>query len=147
MKIGDLAKRSGCTIQAIRHYEKEQLLVSAQRSEGNFRLYDSTALERLLFIKRCRSLDLALPEIFQLIALNGKPETQCDEINKMVDKHIDQVEQRIDELQNLHQQLALLRGSCSSDRVIEQCGILQNLSSKKSREAFLKMKPHTQQST
>lgn len=128
MKIGELAKLSGCSVQTIRHYEKQRLLASAQRSEGNFRLYDSSALEQLMFIKHCRSLDLSLSEIRQLIEFNRIPDTQCDEINKMIDSHIDQVEHRIDELEDLRCYLTSLRGSCSGNRANKQCGILHNLS-------------------
>lgn len=129
MKIGELAKISGCSVQTIRYYEKERLLESIKRSEGNFRLYDSSVIEQLTFIKHCRSLDLTLSEIRQLLELNRSPDIQCDDINKMIDNHIDQVELRIDELNNLRRQLKSLRASCSSNRTIDQCGILQNLSS------------------
>ena len=44
MKIGELSKKSGCSIQTIRYYEREGLLLNPNRSEGNFRLYDSKAL-------------------------------------------------------------------------------------------------------
>ncbi|WP_456151666.1 MerR family transcriptional regulator, partial [Dasania phycosphaerae] len=70
MKIGELAKLTGCSVQTIRYYEKEKLLKSKTRSEGNFRLYDASAVEQLMFIKHCRSLDLALSEVRQLIELN-----------------------------------------------------------------------------
>ena len=69
MKIGELSKHSDCSIQAIRHYEKLGLLPQTQRSEGNFRLYDTQALQRLLFIKHCRHLDISLVEIKDLIQL------------------------------------------------------------------------------
>ena len=48
IKIGELSKVTGCSVQTIRHYEKEQLIASAERSEGNFRLYDEVAVEQLL---------------------------------------------------------------------------------------------------
>lgn len=128
MKIGELAKITGCSVQTIRYYEKEQLLASTQRSEGNFRLYDAAAVEQLTFIKHCRNLDLALSEIRQLLALNDSPDMQCDDVNQMIDTHIVQVEIRIKELSQLQQQLKTLRNSCSNERTIEQCGILQTLS-------------------
>ncbi len=128
MKIGELAKLSGCSVQTIRYYEKKGLLASSQRSEGNFRLYNAVAADQLMFIKQCRSLDLALSEIRQLLELNRSPDTQCNDVNRMIESHIVQVDQRIEELQKLHHQLTLLRTSCSSDRTIETCGILQNLS-------------------
>jgi Cd(II)/Pb(II)-responsive transcriptional regulator len=128
LKIGELAKRSGCSIQAIRYYENEQLLPSARRSEGNFRLYDQAALEKVLFIKQCRSLDLSLAEIRHLIEMNNSPSTRCDDVSKMVDSHIEEVEERMRDLEGLRLKLHMLRDSCSNDRTIEECGILQNLS-------------------
>ncbi len=133
MKIGELAKTTGCTVQTIRHYEKEKLLTSTQRSEGNFRLFGAAAIERVLFIKQCRSLDLSLPEIRQLTELNESPNSNCDDVNVMIDRHILDVEQRIQELARLRGQLKSLRGSCESDRTVENCGILQNLSLKETQ--------------
>ena len=105
-----------------------QLLASTQRSEGNFRLYDASAVDQLMFIKQCRSLGLALSEIRQLIETNLLLGTQCDGVNTMIDHHIDHVERRIQELETLRRRLKSLRESCSSDRTVDQCGILQNLS-------------------
>ena len=92
------------------------------------RLYDEAAVEHLLFIKHGRSLDLSLPEIRQLLALNRSPGAQCDDVNRMMDRHIEQVEARIQELTKLNEQLRMLRRSCSNRRTVEQCGILRNLS-------------------
>ncbi len=128
MKIGELAKLTGCSVQNIRFYEKEKLLPSMRRSEGNFRLYDLGAIEQLKFIKHCRNLDLSLAEIRQLIELNQQPGMQCDDVNNMVSEHIEQVALRIKELQHLQKQLKSLRDSCLNDRTVKECGILQNLS-------------------
>lgn len=129
MKIGELAKMTGCSVQAIRYYEKEKLLPSTRRSEGNFRLYDGSSAEQLLFIKLCRGLDLSLSEIRQLLALKRSPGAQCDEVNAMIEAHIQRVEARIGELTQLNEQLKTLRGHCSNQRTVEHCGILQTLSS------------------
>ena len=80
MKIGELAKRSGCSIQTIRYYEKEGLISAPERTEGNFRLYNSVVLEKLSFIKNCRALDLTLSEIKHLVSLQNSPETPCEAV-------------------------------------------------------------------
>ena len=129
MKIGELAKLTGCSVQTIRYYEAEKLLPSTRRSEGNFRLYDGASAEQLVFIKLCRGLDLSLSEIRQLLILKRSPNAQCDEVNRMIEVHIQQVESRIRELTQLNEMLKALRGRCSDQRTIEQCGILQTLSS------------------
>lgn len=129
MKIGELARRTDCTVQAIRHYDKEGLIHTSTRSEGNFRLYHKDTVERLVFIKHCRSLDLSIMEIRQLLQLNDSSEVCCSDINLMIDSHIVEVEQRIKGLQSLRNQLKSLRNSCSGERTVEQCGILSNLCS------------------
>ena len=69
IRIGDLAKRSGCEVVTIRYYEKEGLLPKPARSGGNFRLYSDVHIERLQFIRHCRSLDMTLSEIRILLGL------------------------------------------------------------------------------
>ncbi len=127
MKIGELAKQTGCSVQSIRFYEKEQLLSAPRRSEGNYRLYDSATIEQLTFIKHCRSLDITLAEIKQLLELKRSPETQCKEINNLIDDHISQINTRLFELAKLKDSLCVLRTKCSSDRSVKDCGILQDL--------------------
>jgi Cd(II)/Pb(II)-responsive transcriptional regulator len=129
MKIGELAKRTGCSVQAIRYYEKENLLPSTRRSDGNFRLYDESYIEQLSFIRLCRGLDLSLSEVRQLLSLKNSPGADCDEVNYMMEAHIQQVEARINDLMELNDQLRALRSYCSDQQTVENCGILQSLSS------------------
>ena len=128
MKIGELAKSTGYPVQTIRYYEKEGLVSSTARSEGNFRLYYHAAIKRMLFIKHCRNMDLSLSDIRQLLALMDSPETHCNEVNQMINKHLEEVELRLVDLHTLRDQLQLLQQSCSKDRTVEECGILKKLS-------------------
>ena len=130
-KIGELANRTGCSVQAIRYYEKEQLLPATRRSDGNFRLYDQTALDKVLFIKQCRSLDLSLAEIRYLIELTDSPSADCNNVSEIIDSHIEQVAQKQRDLEKLREKLGALRVSCSNNRTIEECGILRSLSETK----------------
>jgi Cd(II)/Pb(II)-responsive transcriptional regulator len=128
MKISEVSKRSGCSIQAIRYYEKEGLITAPPRTEGNFRLYGSEEIERLSFINNCRALDLSLSEIKHLLELQYLPSTPCETVNVMIDDHLNVVETRIADLQKLQSELRKLRRRCNSKRAIDQCGILEALS-------------------
>jgi len=136
MKIGELAKHSGCSIQTIRYYEKEGLISAPERTDGNFRVYNSEALEKLSFIKNCRALDLKLSEIKQLIDLQHSPGKPCESVNEMVDTHMLVVEARIADLQKLHGDLKKLRLKCGNARSVDQCGILGELSPKPQRSSI-----------
>ncbi len=128
MKISEMSKRSGCSIQAIRYYEKEGLITAPARTEGNFRLYGSEEIERLSFINNCRALDLSLSEIKHLLELQSLPSTPCETVNVMIDDHLNVIETRLADLQKLQSSLRKLRPRCNSKRSIDQCGILEALS-------------------
>ena len=50
LKIGELAKKSGCPVVTIRYYEKKGLLPEPDRNGSNYRLYDEADMERLRFV-------------------------------------------------------------------------------------------------
>lgn len=127
MKIGELAKKAGCQVETVRYYEREGLLPAPARTEGNYRLYGSPHLERLVFIRNCRTLDMTLEEIQRLLALRDLPHESCAGINSLVDEHIEHVEARINSLLALRDQLTELRDRCNSPQESEDCGILRQL--------------------
>ena len=68
LKIQDVAADTGLTTRAIRYYEEIGLLEPAARSEGAYRLYDESDLERLRFIRSLRDdAGFSLAQIGQLL--------------------------------------------------------------------------------
>lgn len=128
LKIGELAKRTGSQVETIRYYEQEGLLSEPTRSDANYRLYGSAHVERLQFILHCRSLDMTLDEIRNLLAFRDAPEENCEEVNVLLDEHIEHVTERIRNLQALKIQLKDLRSLCHSTQSAKDCKILQKLS-------------------
>ncbi|SLM61673.1 MULTISPECIES: Cd(II)/Pb(II)-responsive transcriptional regulator [Dickeya] len=128
MKIGDLAKLTHTTPETIRFYEKKGLLPAPHRTEGNYRHYAAQHIERLRFIRNCRSLDMNHDEIRELLALGEQPAASCQGVNNLLEEHIGHVEVRIAQLQQLKAQLAALRQRCQSVQSVDDCGILQGIS-------------------
>ena len=127
IKIGELAKRTGATVETIRYYEKEGLLPEPSRSAGNYRLYNDTHIERLQFILHCRTLDMTLDEVRVLLQYWDEPDRDCGNVDALLDKHIEAVEVRIEELMQLKQHLMDLRKKCLSSASAVSCGILNAL--------------------
>jgi Cd(II)/Pb(II)-responsive transcriptional regulator len=126
LTIGALAQRMQCQTETIRFYEREGLLPAPARSGGNYRLYGQAHLQRLAFIRRCRSLDMTLDEIRVLLQLRDKPADSCAEVNGVLDEHIQHVADRIADLRTLQGQLRDLRKLCASAGA-NGCGILKEL--------------------
>lgn len=128
MKIGELAQASSTPVETIRYYERQGLLPAPARSEGNFRVYEPAHLERLQFIRHCRGLDMSLDEVRVLLRFRDAPQSDCGDVNALLDEHIDHVSRRIRELRALERQLKALRERCAGAPGAEACGILEGLS-------------------
>lgn len=128
MKIGELARLAGTNVETIRYYERDGLLPVPARSEGNYRIYGETHAQRLFFIRRCRGLDMTLDEIRVLLHFKESPLENCADVNRLLDRHIGHVAQRMQELQELERQLKDLRERCGEAREAAHCGILDGLS-------------------
>ena len=127
MRIGELAKAAATPVETIRYYEREGLLPEAPRTAGNYRVYGDDQLERLAFIRHCRSLDMTLDEIRVLLRFRDAPGEDCGVVNRLLDEHIGHVEERIRELRVLRQQLHRLREQCPDSTNSGDCGIIGGL--------------------
>lgn len=125
--IKELSVLSGLSTDTIRFYEKRNLLKPSFRAENNYRYYDENTLKRIIFIKRCRALDISLSEIEYLIELEKTPQQSCQQVNQMIDTHIKQVTDKIKELKKFKSQLQALSSSCNQVNQIDQCQILKQL--------------------
>ncbi|AOY60356.1 MULTISPECIES: Cd(II)/Pb(II)-responsive transcriptional regulator [Desulfococcus] len=127
MKIGELAKKTGCKVVTIRYYEKEGLLAEPERTAGNYRVYGRKDLERLEFILHCRRHDMKLGEIRKLLTYRDHPRQDCTWVAGLLDAHIGNVDEQIRSLQHLKHHLKQLRGRCAGGHSGETCGIMQGL--------------------
>ena len=127
MKIGELARAARCSAETVRFYEKAGLLPAPARTDGNYRQYGPAHLERLRFIRNCRSLDMAHDEIRALLGMVDHPADDCGAINQLLDEHIAHVDVRLRELQDLQRQLVGLREQCGTEQAVDACGIVQGL--------------------
>ncbi len=126
MKIGELAKKSGCQVVTIRYYEKEGLLSPPERSEGNYRIYGQEDLDTLRFIRHCRLHGINLAEIKELLTFKARPTQNCDWITLLVEKHLKSVDEQIASLQHLREHLLELSHRCQGGKGA-RCGILRSL--------------------
>lgn len=127
MRIGELALATDTPVDTIRHYEREGLIDAPERTLANYRTYAPGHVERLRFIRHCRSLDMSLAEVRALLRFRDAPEQNCAGINRLLDDHIVHVERRMAELSFLHTQLRRLRAQCRKAQRAEECGILWSL--------------------
>jgi DNA-binding transcriptional MerR regulator len=69
MRIGELAKRAGVSVQAIRFYERRRLIRTPRRTSAGYRIYDETDLEGVTIIRRMQRFGFKLVEIRRVLQL------------------------------------------------------------------------------
>ena len=129
MKIGELASRSGVTAKTIRFYDEIGLLSPADREQNGYRVYDETALRRLLFVRHAQAAGLTLREIAQVLAIRSEGRAPCVHVTGVLHQHLAQVETRLAELRATREELIELIGfaegvdpaTCPDDMI---CSIL-----------------------
>lgn len=65
--IGEVVSRTGLSHRTIRYYEEMGLITPSARTQGGFRLYDETDIDRLLLIKPMKPLGFSVEEMRQLL--------------------------------------------------------------------------------
>lgn len=106
LKIGELSKRSGVGIEALRFYEKSGLLDRPERTGSGYRLYGESAVDRLSFIKKAQLLGFSLDEIRKLIDHKRKGENPCSEVRAIVRHRLDDLNERIKQMTKYRNELS-----------------------------------------
>ena len=124
MTIGELARRSGMSVKALRRLEGMGLIYTVGRSAAGYRLFDQDALWCVGVIANLRSLGLTLAEIRELASVYlNRPDQPIGPrlaerlrgVRSRLDTRIaelQQVRQRIDDFEASHQaELTCERGA------------------------------------
>ena len=105
MRIGELAKSSGFSIDTLRWYDKIGLVRPTRRNPSSrFREYESGALEMLTLVKLAKVAGLSLPKIKKILAAAQRG-SACDKVVPMLDEKIDEIDRAIHALQELRSRL------------------------------------------
>ena len=80
LRIGQLAKRTGISVRALRYYDEVGLLRPSQRSEAGYRVYVGADVVRLQRIRSLQQLGFSLAEIRECLAQPGRSLLQALEL-------------------------------------------------------------------
>jgi DNA-binding transcriptional MerR regulator len=107
LTIGEVARRSGFTVKALRFYERRRLLPPSGRRPSGYRLYSEADLHRLEFIRQAKVLGLTLDAIRELVAAASEPggAGARPRLLRMLDERIAQTAAQIGTLTRLRKEL------------------------------------------
>lgn len=136
ISIGALAKRSGVQAETIRYYENEGLLPKPERTAAGYRLYGTSDVERLSFIRQARELGFKVDAVRRLLSLADRKVDTCDEVRELASTHLAEVRTKLADLRRMERVLSDLVRSCEG-RTVPECLLLEALASPDAKRAAL----------
>jgi len=97
--IGELAKRTGYGIHAIRWYESKGLIPGVKRDNGGRRLYSENHVGWLLFIHRLRHTGMTIAEMCEYVTLVKRGSSTLRERQELLSSHKARIMDAITELE------------------------------------------------
>ena len=133
MRIGQISKQTGVSIDAIRFYERNGLLDAPTRSQGGFRLYSPDDPSALQFIRSLQTLGFSLNEVREFISLRTNDLRACSAVQKMLDGKLRDIHAKRIALARLEDELKTALTKCNAQlkrsrgRKDRRCPILTTL--------------------
>ena len=128
-KIGEVAKRSGVSVESLRFYENRGLLEPTGRTASGYRLYDGAVFDRLRFVKKAQAVGFTLDEAAAIIAEAKRGKRPCAEVRRMAEERLRELDVKLGELKRYRRELKRTldawQGGGEKDGVI--CGLIEGL--------------------
>ena len=105
LRIGEVAKWTVTTVDAIRFYEKRRLLAEAVPTSDHFRLYTTDDIERVRFMRQMQSLGFSLREAGELIDLRTYKVDACQAVDELLKDKLADMRAKMRQLEELESEL------------------------------------------
>ncbi len=100
MKIGELARKTGLSIDTLRYYEKIGLIAPPWRNQGKTRVYDPQALVWISFLKALKATGMPLSEMHAYADMRAKGQSTSPQRREMLEEQRERVKEQIATLQD-----------------------------------------------
>ena len=115
MTIGRVANAAGVSIDAIRFYERQGLILAPRRSFSGYRDYSDAVLDRLRFIGDAKRLGFTLKEIKELLSEGVKSTNECGPVTRKAEVKLAEMNEEIARLQRLRVTLRKMVEACGGE--------------------------------
>jgi MerR family transcriptional regulator, copper efflux regulator len=105
VQSGELARLTGVSTDALRHYERLGLLPKPPRTRGGYRDYPAQASERVRLIRRALSAGFSLADLTTILKMRDRGDVPCQKARAMGQVKLHEIEQQIKQLMAMRKHL------------------------------------------
>ncbi len=128
MTISKAARQAEVGIETIRFYERRGLIEQPPKPvDSGFRVYPEETVQRIRFIRQAQEIGFSLREIDELLSLRADPAADSSDVRERAINKRNEVERKIEHLQQIHAALEELISACPGKGALRQCSIMEAL--------------------
>lgn len=105
LNIRQLSQKAGVSSKTLRYWETLGLLPRPGRTHTNYRMYRPSDLDRVIFIRKAKSLGFTLSEIRRIFELCRDRGAPCNEVVDWAAEKIKALETQIEALAQIRERL------------------------------------------
>ncbi|MEV0622062.1 MerR family transcriptional regulator [Nonomuraea sp. NPDC050404] len=98
MKIGQVAREAGVTVDTVRFYERRGILPAAERRPSGYRVFNATAVERIRMARALQELGFTLDEVVDALTAHDQGGATCDSERWRLEAVVNRLDAKIAEL-------------------------------------------------
>jgi MerR family mercuric resistance operon transcriptional regulator len=112
MKVGQIAKAAGVSVQTIRFYERRGLLPASPRLQSGYRDYPAATVDTVLLIRRMQDLGFTLRELGHFIRLMETQPHNPAERRACAEAKLRGIDEQIERLRSMRDELSTRLLTC-----------------------------------
>ena len=101
MKIGEVAKAAGVSVDTVRFYERRGVLPAADRRPSGYRAFADSAVERIRLAKSLQELGFTLDEVIDALRSHDAGDATCESERWRLEAVLDRIDAKIAELRRV----------------------------------------------
>lgn len=103
MKIGQVAKEAGVSVDTVRFYERRGVLPAAHRRPSGYRVFNESTVERIRTAKALQDMGLTLDEVIDALHTHDRGGATCEGERWRLEAVVDRIETKIADLERARQ--------------------------------------------
>jgi len=98
LRSGELARLTGVSADTLRHYERLGILPTSQRTNGGYRMFPPSAVERVQLAQRALQLGFSLNELSEILRSRDSGGVPCHRVLNLTEAKLHSLGEQIQEL-------------------------------------------------
>jgi MerR family Zn(II)-responsive transcriptional regulator of zntA len=95
LSIGEVANRTGVSVDTVRHYERKGILGPIRRDDSGYRRYPAEVIDRIRIVRRALGIGFTLDELARIFRQRDSGNPPCAKVYELATRKAAELDERI----------------------------------------------------